>query len=236
MTLTEGNTFSVDTAATDVAYVNATGDTMTGDLVVEGSVEVGNDAAACATGNAGAIRWNGMQLQYCNGTEWTSFSTSRVVLYDVGGADRNGNLGNRATTDGLCWSSASRPLGLAHYRALLSYSAADDIADMPTTFLVPSGVPIVSTTGAQIAADWNDLLDGSIGQSLQSAGVLSAGTAWWSGSNSDGKFDNTCGTGWNATTGSAVRGFAGSTTGTWIDNGNVACSQTHRLLCIAYTP
>ncbi|MBM4344894.1 MAG: hypothetical protein FJ100_16120 [Deltaproteobacteria bacterium] len=42
-----------------------------GNLLVDGSVKIGSDAADCTALNAGAIRWTGNVFQGCNGKVWT---------------------------------------------------------------------------------------------------------------------------------------------------------------------
>jgi len=51
----------------------------TSDLYVEGSVQVGNDTAACASEKAGAIRWTGTAMEYCNATAWVSFGPTSLT-------------------------------------------------------------------------------------------------------------------------------------------------------------
>ncbi len=41
-------------------------------LDVAGGVKIGNDAAICAPAKSGTVRWDGTNMQYCNGSAWTN--------------------------------------------------------------------------------------------------------------------------------------------------------------------
>ncbi|MCA3244329.1 MAG: hypothetical protein INF43_03365, partial [Alphaproteobacteria bacterium] len=45
-------------------------------LTVVGEAQVGSSGAACVAGLAGAIRYNGGALQFCNGTTWTTLGSA----------------------------------------------------------------------------------------------------------------------------------------------------------------
>ena len=45
-------------------------------LDVAGSVRVGSDATGCSGANAGAMKFNSPNIEYCNGTSWVAFSTT----------------------------------------------------------------------------------------------------------------------------------------------------------------
>ncbi len=59
-------------------------------LDVSGGLKIANEATACATVGAGALRWNGTQFQGCDGTTWAGIST-------YGGSGGASNLGASAT-------------------------------------------------------------------------------------------------------------------------------------------
>jgi len=162
-----------------------------------------------------------------------------IVMYRVDDNLRDGNLGGRAGADALCAASANAPAGYANYRAFISVDANDEIRDMPGNYGVPTAGAIAGPTGTLIANNWADLLDGSIANSLETAGVLGATfLAWRSGSNDDGSLDaNNC-LGWTSNAG-GEQGAAGRrdrTNAEWIDN-NIApfCSADQvYVVCIAY--
>ena len=53
--------------------------TPTTKLDVNGSIRVGTDATACSTNLQGSIRMSGTNLEYCNGTAWTSFTAAAGI-------------------------------------------------------------------------------------------------------------------------------------------------------------
>lgn len=67
----------------DGTYVRADGTTaftgqLTGKLSVQGSVQVGTDATACGSGNAGALRFTGSALEVCLSNTWTAIAQTRA--------------------------------------------------------------------------------------------------------------------------------------------------------------
>ncbi len=58
-------------------------------LDVNGSVRVGADATSCAAGIAGAIRYNGGNVEYCNGTAWTPLAASGAGITSLNGLTGN---------------------------------------------------------------------------------------------------------------------------------------------------
>ncbi len=166
---------------------------------------------------------------------------TNIVLFDAGVYD--GNLGGRAGVDAICQASGKRPAGYANVRAFISVNAGDSIANMPGNYGIPTNVPIVGPNGTELAANWADLLDGSIAASLQAAGIGGA-SLWWSGSNPDGSLGTTLGSdscaGWTDN-GPSVRALSGDVTqadGRWLDDtlgvGYAACSNNLILVGIAF--
>jgi hypothetical protein len=155
-----------------------------------------------------------------------------ILLYRVG--SYTGNLGDRTVTDILC--TGAIPAGYTNSRAFIGHSAADSIVNMPANYSIPTNLPIQSANGTNIAANWADLLDGTIANTLTSAGF---GT-WWSGAESadgshiDGTTDD-CNN-WTSVS-SSVGGMVGSATvtdSTWMALGSAGCHQALDLLCLAY--
>ena len=83
-------------------------------------------------------------------------------------------IGGRTGGDAKCSAAPNRPAGYTRFRAFLSVSARIEIRDMPNNFGVPKMVPVISLTDKLVANNWYDLFDGSINQTLYSAGVLPA--------------------------------------------------------------
>ncbi|WP_413612346.1 beta strand repeat-containing protein [Bdellovibrio sp. HCB-110] len=81
-------------------------------LDVGGAVRVGTDATSCAAGIAGAIRYNGGNVEYCNGTAWTALAASGSGITSLNGLVANTQTFAPPGTTGTApaWSSS----GSAH--------------------------------------------------------------------------------------------------------------------------
>ena len=80
-------------------------------------------------------------------------------------------------------SSSATSLGLTDYTIGVFATVSSDLK-----FFVTGGItgrPVVSVNNSLISNSWNELWDGAIDKSLNSAGVVSSGV-WWSGSKGDG--------------------------------------------------
>ncbi|MEC9291898.1 MAG: tail fiber domain-containing protein [Pseudomonadota bacterium] len=85
-TLNIGNTIYGDTSETTVGIgVESPSST----LHVAGDVQIGNSSATCTGTTAGAMRYNGGNIEFCNGTAWGAMG---------GGGD---NLGNHTATQNI---------------------------------------------------------------------------------------------------------------------------------------
>jgi len=152
-----------------------------------------------------------------------------IVMYGIGA--RNGNLGNRATTDSLCSSHGDKPDGYSNFSAFIAYS------DSPPNQWIPAGRQIKSKNGTIIANDKDDLFDGSIQTSLQDAG-LTGQTHTWTGMEDNGDYytSKNC----NDWTSDATSGFGGQygqnnlTSGSHFSATSWHCSTTFDVICIAY--
>jgi len=154
------------------------------------------------------------------------------------GGTTAGNIGPRSSADALC--AANLPAGFGNYHSFIGYSTADSIANMPSNYGISTSLPIQSVTSAVIAANWADLMDGSISISLSAAGVTPSQN-WWSGAeNADGSHLDGVTADCNEWTSNSnvVGGNEGnrsSVTASWMDVGfGVACDQPIAVLCIAY--
>lgn len=124
-------------------------------------------------------------------------------------------------------------------RAFISIDAADEIADMPANYAVPTDRAIRGPSGKkadQIAANWGDLFDGGdLEQTLAKSGISSGN--WWSGSNAAGNSDltNNC-SGWTVATGGqdGMIGKKNKTDTEWISSATSKCNKTHRVICACW--
>ncbi|MBP7583923.1 MAG: hypothetical protein KBA61_07805 [Spirochaetes bacterium] len=139
----------------------------------------------------------------------------------------------RTDADALC--AADPPPGPTHWRAFISISAGDAISGFPANYSVPTDRPIRSESRVMMAGNWADLMNGSINQKLNDAGVSTA--SWWSGSSDSGDFyfSANC-DGWTDGGGTS-NGRTGSPEYldfNWISNLNTDCSTGQAILCIAW--
>jgi hypothetical protein len=177
----------------------------------------------------------------------TSVPTTNVVIYDLAGGSgvgHNGNLGGRAGADALCAASAAKPTGFAQYRAFISVSTSDSIANMPTNYGLPATAPVVgnwNSVNSIFSTGWTNMLGTSgLAMTMQLAnGVTNMG--YWTGSNADGTFDSArnC-SGWTNGTISfdATAGTHNDANSPgWITGtGPITCDTLYNLLCVAFTP
>ncbi len=198
-------------------------------------IQLDGNTTTCNSSTLGALRWNN-RVEVCTNGAWHKVMVELdPVLFET--PEHDGNLGGRSGADAICATSTNKPNGYSKYRAFLSFDSSDEIRDMPSNYGVPTDVQIISKTGSVLANNWADLLDGSINQSLQGAGVMvNTAWSWYSGSNADGSITaNNC-SGWTSTTaGNARTGYAGFTNTGWIASAdNYVCSDAAAILCLAY--
>lgn len=163
-----------------------------------------------------------------------SATTSPIRMYQ--GATTMGSI-TRVAADASC--TGSIPAGCALAAAMLSYSAADEVQDMPTNYGIPTTVSIRSTAGQQIAANWTSLLDGTIDVELDNGNVLGNNVSYWSGSDASGAVGNNC-NGWTDDTVGATgnKGVANRTNSRWIHDtaggSPVDCDTNQRFVCLCW--
>lgn len=144
----------------------------------------------------------------------------------------------RENIDDLCAYAKNHDhpaLPCLNVRAFISVSSDDEIADMPDLYGIPTGRHIIGPGGDRIAADWGDLLDGSIAMTLAEAGI--AGGQWWSGSDDAGRYldGNSC-EGWTVGT-NASSGMSGAHNhpdSRWLDFNDRSCNNPLFLLCACW--
>lgn len=119
--------------------------------------------------------------------------------------------------------------------AFVSIDGTDSIKNIPDNYHVPMDWPIYSASGSMIAYNWQDLLDGTIIDTLQDSGVCDS--FWWSGSLADGSCDtgNTC-NGWTSGTNdyNGSSGAHNSNDSEWISDSTYNCNNERYLLGICW--
>lgn len=141
---------------------------------------------------------------------------------------QSGDFGGLAGADALCASLAG-DAGLAGtFRAWMSApgSAAADR-------LSRDGAPYVRADGVEIAADWSDLVDGSIAAPInRDENGDPVGGDVWTGTLADGSLAAShCG-GFDSAGGSGRCGDSNASGSGWTDNFTPPCSSTLRLYCV----
>lgn len=180
-------------------------------------------------------------FESADATGWslvTPAMPGRLVIFDGGSVV--GAIGGRSGADVMCGQAAVSASGVpksATTRAFLSVSAEDEIRDFPFKYGVPTDRVITGPNWNVIADDWADLLDGSIDQSLASAGAQTATNFWYTGSLDNGAVATTTCSGW--TDGSTLfggrYGSTQATGSTWINTGNATCgTSSYHVLCLAW--
>ena len=190
-------------------------------------------APLCPAGPSGA-----------NGTSDSSAASADAPIFVFSAGASNSSLGGgRANVDAKCSGLSTRPTGFSNYRALISFSASDQLKDLPASASATFAKtrPLRTANNEPIAANWVDFLDGSIFQSLRAAGVTAAATTnIWTGSDATGAFSTACGTGssvWGSNTAStgAVGSATSRSSGSYLGGSSLACTTaTVELICIAF--
>lgn len=175
-----------------------------------------------------------------NGTELPA--SDKLIVYDY--ADQTSELGNgyfgataaeaRTTADALCkskflrkhnrlnnfisGSSTAVSNGPVRARAVISFSASDDIASLDTNYSLPS-VNVYNSGGTKLAdANWDDFVNGTLSALNSNASDMLENSGnvkyFWSFSDSGGTFNaaNNCSGGTSSS--SSVKGVANQN-GSW---------------------
>ena len=61
----------------------------TSKLQVAGGVQIGADGAGCSAEKAGTLRYNGANVEYCNGSAWQAFGVSGAGITSFNGSSQN---------------------------------------------------------------------------------------------------------------------------------------------------
>lgn len=167
-----------------------------------------------------------------------------ISLYLFPASTSSGNLKGvfatgRAGGDSLC--IAARPNfvfpnnGCNQVRAMVSFSSADSVANMPGNYGIPTNRGINAQNGFTLAPDWLSLISGTSGNSL-APNVMPAATTWYSFSTAGGNYDgtNNCSGGTVGTSISGATADSSVTGANWIGSSTLICSSPAQILCICY--
>jgi len=161
---------------------------------------------------------------------------NEVILYRGNTAMTDGDLGGRVGVDNLCLISANKPGEKKEFIGFISIDGASDtIGSLPMNNDFPGHVPIKSKTGKIVANNWDDLMDGTISDTLANLDVLdSSSDRWWSGGRNGGDAFNTCVGFTDPTSNNGIYGVADQTGVQWVENTAIGCVNTYFYLCLAY--
>lgn len=74
-------------------------------LDVNGAIKIANDAAACAAGKSGTIRWTGTGMEYCDGSTWKTWKSFAGIPYQGARKTIDGNCAIRGDGTAWCWGN-----------------------------------------------------------------------------------------------------------------------------------
>lgn len=85
-----------------------------GTISATDAVQIGTSSLTCGAGIPGAIRYNATNLQYCNGTSWTTLGAAGVATAASSTGAIQFNSGNSLAGDtaNLFWEDANKRLGI----------------------------------------------------------------------------------------------------------------------------
>lgn len=124
-----------------------------------------------------------------------------------------------------------------NYRAFVSLSTTDTIANMPTNYGIPANQPIHGPNGTVIAQNWQQLASGTLETSLLAAGVTNhASNQFWSFSTQLGDFDSvSCNGGLDSTSYYQGRfGDPNEVLANWKSHNAVSCNNSKYVLCVCF--
>jgi hypothetical protein len=173
-----------------------------------------------------------------------------------------GNFGSRANADSICRTKA--PAGLSAHaavasaKAFISVSTADEIRDLPNIDMdgdtkignFKSNLPVYGYSKwgiyTKLSKNWNDLLDGSIFNSIANTVVADENPSWeccstyparpldyWTGSEVNGQLSTYSCSGWTLASGIARIGCADNMGTGWLECYVDSCNVERPLLCAA---
>lgn len=152
----------------------------------------------------------------------------------------SGDLGGRAGADAKCQAAAESAGAPGVFRAWLSTDSTS-----PADAFVQSGVPYTRFDGVQVAANWKDLIDGTLSAPIsvsELGGLPAVGShacfpqdalAAWTGTSATGVslMTGTCDN-WSTTAGEATLGRVGDPSMAWSSFCPTPCASLAALYCL----
>lgn len=143
----------------------------------------------------------------------------------------DGNLGGLAGGDAECQALADGAELGGTWMAWLSETAGES----PSTRFTQSVDPYVLVGGAQIAADWAALIDGSIDAPIDrdenGAQISDEILVVWTGTTANGTGVSPCCDDWTNTASGGAKGLTSATDATWSFNTGQGCTTLSHLYC-----
>ena len=214
-----------------------------GELNLRSGIKIGTTTLLCNSSSstpndAGMIRLNGNDLQFCNGRAWVALQRLAVIYIWVAPANNQGNLGGVSGADGICQTNApgaGLPLPVATYthKALIGATGASP-RNPRNLFSSSDTRPIRRPDGTLVSNNWARFFNTSFNLS---AAVRNANVALWTGLDDDGNVgSNTCNN-WtiNANTHNGITGRISTFRNRIFDEITLSCSTVNTsIYCISY--
>jgi hypothetical protein len=111
--------------------------------IYNGEVQVGSSGASCAAANAGAIRFSGSAIYYCNGTSWV-IDGSGAAAGSTGYVQFNGGSGAFAADSNFFWDNTNKRLGIGTASPASALHLYSTSLNTPQSHSSTPGHPITS--------------------------------------------------------------------------------------------
>lgn len=159
-----------------------------------------------------------------------SGTTGPVKIVFASSTRHTADLGGDTGADGICADLALDASLDGEFRAWVSTTTAS-----AESRLAHATVPYALTTGARVADDWDDFIDGSLASPINrdETGAAISGDVW-TGTEADGSIssEGTCAGFTNGTSGAGRCGASGQSNAAWTSNLTPSCSTQLRIYCI----
>jgi hypothetical protein len=164
---------------------------------------------------------------------YTSMVINDLVHYMFFESNRDGNIGNRATANGLCATEAG-VLGLTctDEIAILCYSGADEVRDFTTIYGFSGDRRVYYPNDVLSGNGWNEMVEqGVLVNDIESDGHTQ--NFLWTGCDAVGVSVAADCSDWTSTAGSGNRGDRRVITNAWLDTtATSSCSNNRVLECL----